>query len=265
MANRDHVRFHLRKATLASIAESDGNENLSRRRHAEVKLRLISMSDEELWELAERTADPPMRPVEMSYQEHKRKVEKLRETASDWTKDLLREPTAEKERKKERIPEKVLIIESQSSLGKELASALSSRGFSVACVSGHTEALLMSGELKPDLIIVDGVLVDRDGTEILTELRSSFVVPVFLLRGDPDNKSCMLVVGETDFHLIKLSHLDLAERLKLVLTTRESRMIGRKMTIELHRREGKFVYSINSESVVAGEGFILVFWLFPRE
>ena len=75
MAKRDSVEYHLRGAIFASIAESAGNENLSRRLRAEIKLRLISMSDGELWEPAKRTADPPVRPVELSFEGHKREAE----------------------------------------------------------------------------------------------------------------------------------------------------------------------------------------------
>ena len=62
MAKQDFIKYHLREALQASIAESNGDEALSRRLQAEVKLRLIGMSDEELWELAKLTADPPLRP-----------------------------------------------------------------------------------------------------------------------------------------------------------------------------------------------------------
>ena len=56
VANRDFVKYHLREALRGTTAEMDGDEDLSRRLHTEMRLRLISMSDEELWELARVTA-----------------------------------------------------------------------------------------------------------------------------------------------------------------------------------------------------------------
>ncbi|GAH59993.1 unnamed protein product, partial [marine sediment metagenome] len=63
MAKRDFVKYHLHQALRAMRAELDGDEDLSRRLHAETKVRLIRMSDEELWELAKLTSSPE-RPVE---------------------------------------------------------------------------------------------------------------------------------------------------------------------------------------------------------
>ncbi len=88
MTNRDFVKYHLLKAVLSVLAEGDGNEVLSRRSHAQTKLRLITMSEEELWELAKITSCPPERPVELAYEDHKRAIEKIKATASEWINDL---------------------------------------------------------------------------------------------------------------------------------------------------------------------------------
>ena len=88
MANRDYVKYHLREAVRGAAAEVDGDEDLSRRLRAEARLRLIGMSDEQLWELAKLTASPPERPVELAYKAHKQAVEECRATASEWMDDL---------------------------------------------------------------------------------------------------------------------------------------------------------------------------------
>ena len=88
MAEQDFVKYHLREVLQASIAESNGDEALSWRLHAEIKFRLLNMSDEQLWELAKLTASPPERPVELSYKAHKQAVEECRATASEWMNDL---------------------------------------------------------------------------------------------------------------------------------------------------------------------------------
>ena len=89
--NRAFVIYHLCEALCAALAEADGKEALSRRLHLEVRLRLLSLSDEELWELSKITAIPPEKPVESAYEEHKREVMELRATADKWVNTLLRD------------------------------------------------------------------------------------------------------------------------------------------------------------------------------
>jgi len=101
VAKQDFVKYHLREALHASIAESNGDEALSRRLNAETKLRLLNMSDEELWELAKQTSCPPEMPVELAYEAHKQAVEECRATASEWMNDL-KKPTSNRERQDDR-------------------------------------------------------------------------------------------------------------------------------------------------------------------
>ncbi len=88
VAEQDFVKYHLREALRGAAAEADGDEDLSRCLRAEAKLRLIGMSDEQLWELAKQTSCPPEMPVELAYKAHKQAVEECRATASEWMNDL---------------------------------------------------------------------------------------------------------------------------------------------------------------------------------
>ena len=99
VVKQDFVKYHLREALQASIAESSGDQDLSRRLHARVRLRLLNMSDEELWELAKQTSCPPERPVELVYKETKQAVEEHRATAGEWINDLAKRAVPDKEGK----------------------------------------------------------------------------------------------------------------------------------------------------------------------
>ena len=48
VAKRDFVKYHLREVLRGAVAEADGDEDLPWHLHAETKLRLLNMSDEEL-------------------------------------------------------------------------------------------------------------------------------------------------------------------------------------------------------------------------
>jgi len=89
MAETDSVILHhILVALGAAVAEMEGDEDLSQRLHTETRLRLLSMSDEELWELAKLGSHPPERPVELVYKQIKQAVEEHRATASEWMDDL---------------------------------------------------------------------------------------------------------------------------------------------------------------------------------
>lgn len=85
----DFVRYHLSEALRAALAEADGDADLARRLNAKTKLRLICMSDEELWELAKLTAAPVQKPVELVYKEIQQAVEQHRATTSKWMNDVM--------------------------------------------------------------------------------------------------------------------------------------------------------------------------------
>ena len=88
MANQDFVKYHLVEALESALVESTGDEAHARRLRAQTKLRLICMSDDELWELSRITSCPSVRSVEMAYFNHKEAVKKLSATANQWIKDL---------------------------------------------------------------------------------------------------------------------------------------------------------------------------------
>ena len=216
MAKRDFVEYHLREALAAGIAEMGSDKALSRRLHAEIKLRLIGMSGEELWELAELTAEPLDKPVDQAYKGLKQRVEELLATAGEWMCDL---QTEQDTTEKEEMPDRILIIMDEPSLNKELASALAGAGFSVACVPDYPEALLKLDELKPDLVILDEVLPGRDGIEACSELYGIFGIPIILLGENPDAEIWKRAVeAGADFYLRKpFSHIVLVARVKAIL------------------------------------------------
>ena len=82
------MNHHLVEALRGTIAEGEGNILLSRRLHAETKLRLIHMSDEELWELAKRTTSHLEHSVESVFTNYKQNIKELEDNAYEWLKEL---------------------------------------------------------------------------------------------------------------------------------------------------------------------------------
>lgn len=87
MTVSDIVHYHLREALQAGISDREDNCESARCHHAETKIRLISMSQEDLWELAVVTC-PPTKTIEQVYTSLINRVEELRNSAKEWMKDL---------------------------------------------------------------------------------------------------------------------------------------------------------------------------------
>ncbi len=219
--SRNFVISHLREVLVAVLAEVDGNEVLSRRLRARAKLRLITMSDEELWELARLTACPPERSIEKVYKEHKCIVEETKLTADEWMKDLPRNAIPDPG---EGMHYRVLIVENEPSLRKELVSVFTQAGFIVVDVPDYSQTLQRLYEFKVDLIVMESLLPDWDGFKVCSELSRTFGIPVVLLGKDSSNQvwERAIEAGAYDYEIKPCRPLVLVARAKAILRRHNS-------------------------------------------
>ncbi len=84
MENAQFVERHIIDCVRAAVVEAKGEKERAARLRAQAKLRLVCMTDEEVWELAKKTCFPPKRTVEDAYQDIKTTVSEYKATASDW-------------------------------------------------------------------------------------------------------------------------------------------------------------------------------------
>jgi uncharacterized protein YjiS (DUF1127 family) len=75
---------HVIEALQAAAADVDGNEEKAKRIMAETRLRLLSMNDDELRDLAAIFAILRGKPFDECYQQFKQSVEEHRETMEEW-------------------------------------------------------------------------------------------------------------------------------------------------------------------------------------
>ncbi|MGH3169369.1 MAG: response regulator transcription factor [Trebonia sp.] len=114
----------------------------------------------------------------------------------------------------------LLVVDDEQFLREAVAALLSSLGFTVASAGTGTEALRLARARPFDLLILDVMLPDLDGFEIVQRLRGdrNQVPVIFLTAKDTrEDKVAGLTMGGDDY-ITKPLHLDeLAARVRTVL------------------------------------------------
>jgi two-component system KDP operon response regulator KdpE len=122
----------------------------------------------------------------------------------------------------------VLVADDEQRITKLVSMALSDEGFRVVTAAGGEEALIKAEEYRPDIILLDIVMPDMDGIEVMRLLRERRGVPVILLtaKGAAIDKAKGLDLGADDY-VAKPFHLDeLAARVRAVLRRASGAAIG---------------------------------------
>jgi len=113
----------------------------------------------------------------------------------------------------------VLVADDEPRITKLVAIALSEEGFRVVTANGGKDAIAKAEEMRPDIVLLDLVMPDLDGIEVMRELRERRPVPVILLtaRGSTADRAKGLDLGADDY-VAKPFHPDeLAARVRAVL------------------------------------------------
>lgn len=198
---RDFVVYHVREALIGALAEVDGNKSLCRYLRARSRLRLITMTEEELWGLSEMVAYSPERSTEEVYQGLKRNIEEYKQTLKEWIKDLQQNTFTSPA---EKMPYRVLIVENELSLRQDLFSAFQRAKFEVAGTTDYSEAIQVLYESKVDLVIMESRLSDNDGFEACRNFRTIFNIPVILMGKDySDEVWDRVSMANADFYEVK--------------------------------------------------------------
>jgi two-component system KDP operon response regulator KdpE len=113
----------------------------------------------------------------------------------------------------------VLVADDEPRITKLVSITLAEEGFRVISAAGGEEALVRAEESRPDVVLLDIVMPDLDGIEVMRQLRERRPVPVILLtaKGATADKTKGLDLGADDY-ISKPFHPDeLAARVRAVL------------------------------------------------
>lgn len=98
-------------------------------------------------------------------------------------------------------PAKILVIEDDRYISGFLVMSLRKEGYSVSASESGTQGLFLNSLERPDLILLDLGLPDRDGLSVLKEIRMDSQVPVIVVsaRGQEQEKIAALDAGADDY------------------------------------------------------------------
>lgn len=114
----------------------------------------------------------------------------------------------------------VLVVDDEPQIRRFLRSSLPGQGFAVRDVATAGDAIAAIAREAPDVVLLDLGLPDRDGLDVLREIRGAgSLLPVVVLsvRDDVDGKVRALELGADDYVTKPFDMGELVARLKTAL------------------------------------------------
>ena len=114
---------------------------------------------------------------------------------------------------------KVLVVEDERSIAEPLADALRREGFDVHLAATAADGLEAFTTQAPDIVLLDVMLPDGDGRDVLREIRRGSRTPVVMVsaRGEEMDRVLGLELGADDYVTKPFSGAELVARMRAVL------------------------------------------------
>ena len=142
---------------------------------------------------------------------------------------------------------KILAVDDEKRMVRFIQLNLEQDGFQVVTAYNGSEALEQVRTQLPDLILLDIMMPDINGFEVLKKIREVNTVPVIMLtaKGEEDDRIQGLELGADDYITKPFSPRELVSRIRAVLRRTESFKedqidlinVDDRLTIDFSRRE----------------------------
>ncbi|MBT3314693.1 MAG: response regulator transcription factor [Anaerolineae bacterium] len=125
---------------------------------------------------------------------------------------------------KEFARRRILIVDDEERMVRFIRLNLEHDGFLVSEAFNGREALQQLRDVSPDLILLDVMMPELDGFEVLQMVRETSKVPVLMLtaKGEEDDRVRGLELGADDYITKPFSPREMVSRVKAVLRRTES-------------------------------------------
>jgi two-component system, OmpR family, alkaline phosphatase synthesis response regulator PhoP len=114
---------------------------------------------------------------------------------------------------------RILVVEDEAKIAWLVRDYLEHAGFEVVISANGDSALAQARRSRPDLVVLDLGLPDRDGLDVARSLRSLSNVPIVMLtaRGEETDRIVGLELGADDYVVKPFSPRELVARVRSVL------------------------------------------------
>jgi two-component system response regulator RegX3 len=114
---------------------------------------------------------------------------------------------------------RILLVEDEDSISEPLASALEREGFAAVVARTAEEGMEAFRTRSPDLVLLDVMLPDGDGRDVLRQIRSTSRTPVIMVtaRGQEMDRVIGLELGADDYVAKPFGAAELIARIRAVL------------------------------------------------
>ncbi len=142
---------------------------------------------------------------------------------------------------------RILVVDDEERMVRFIRMNLEHDGFQVSEAFNGKQAIQKMRDVTPDLILLDVMMPDLDGFEVLETIREISTVPVIMLtaKGEEDDRVRGLEHGADDYIIKPFSTRELVSRVKAVLRRTEGISgsmhglleIDKRLKIDFDRRE----------------------------
>ena len=142
---------------------------------------------------------------------------------------------------------RILVVDDEERMVRFIRMNLEHDGFQVAEAFNGKQAIQKMRDVTPDLILLDVMMPDIDGFEVLETIREASSVPVIMLtaKGEEDDRVRGLELGADDYITKPFSPREMVSRVKAVIRRTEGAggsmhdliEVDERLKIDFDRRE----------------------------
>ncbi len=150
---------------------------------------------------------------------------------------------------------RILIVDDDVELATMLVEFLRREGYAVEAQYGADAGIASLRTAEPDLLILDVMLPERSGLDVLRELRlASSRLPVMMLtaRGDPIDRILGLELGADDYLAKPFDPRELLARIRAILRRAAAPVIGTEAVSAAEVRVGDLCLELRRRRATLG-------------